>query len=125
MTAVNVDHKAGAAGVSIGVKVCAGHTFTHVDVDDPHPMASSFGLLRGEPHGGRFGVAEEYLRYGMCVGGGDVRAPRSAVERLTCCRCGDGSAGDARLILALMGQQCPVVYVAEGVEPVVVSTRDA
>src|SRR5437763_11168132 len=107
MAVVDVDHHAGAAGVSIGVKVCAGHTFTHVDVDYPHPVASSFGLLRGEPHGCSFGVAEEYLRYRMSVRSGDVRAPGSAVDRLAGRRGGHGGACDARLVLALMSQQCP------------------
>ena len=52
------------------------------------------------------------------VGGGDVRAPRRVVDRLSEGPRRDHVAGRARLVLALVGQQRAVVDVAGGVEPV-------
>ena len=57
---------------------------------------------------------------GTCVvvGGGDVRAPRRVVDGVALRAGGDHVAGGARLVLALVGQQRPVVDVADRVEPV-------
>src|SRR3954453_2434323 len=125
MSVVEVDDHAGATGVSVGVKICAGHCFADVDVDGAHPVTRSLGELGGEPDRGGFGVGEEHLRHGVNVRGGDVRAPWCAVHGVTGCRGGDRGAGNAGLVFALVCQQCPVVDIAQRIEPVVVNTGDA
>ena len=54
------------------------------------------------------------------IGGGDVGAPRCGVEDLPVGAGTDGIAGHPGLVLALVGQQGPVIGVAHGVEPVAV-----
>ena len=92
-------------------------TVADFDVDYLHPMPGVLRLLGGQPDGGGLGVGEEDLGHRVVIGGGRIRTPRPGVDRLTGSPRGDRRTGDARLVLALVGQQGPVVRVADCVEP--------
>jgi hypothetical protein len=52
------------------------------------------------------------------IGRGDVRTPRLVVDRAAARARRDDVAGRPRLVLALVREQCPVVHIADGVQPV-------
>ena len=115
--AVEVDDRAGFAGVGVGL-LAGTRDAREVVIEDLDVQALLVGLLRGETDGSHFGVGEGDLGDGIVVGGGGVGAPGGVIHLVALRAGGDDIAGGARLVLALVGQQCAVIDVAHGVQPV-------
>lgn len=111
--AIGVDEGAGSAAVVRVVLDGAGDV-AEIVVDDVDAAAGAPGFDSGEADTGDLGVGEDDLRYGRGVGGAGVRAPGAGVERGAAGSGGDDGAGDAGLVLALVGEQGPPVDVARG-----------
>ncbi len=114
---VEVDDHPGPAAVAVGVQPGTGDA-AQVVVDGAHPVARLFGLGQGQAHRGGLRVGEDGLRKGAGVGGGRVGAPGGGVQRGARGAGDDGGARDAGLVLALMGEEGPVIDVPDGVQPV-------
>ena len=113
-----------APGVAVGVQASARDCGTKVDVDHPDAVSGAFGLVGGEPDRSCGRVAEEHLRHRTVVCGDGVRIPRRGIDRLPGGTGGDGRAGDAGLVLALVGEEGVAGDVAQRVQPAVLQGAD-
>ncbi len=113
---VQVEDDPGPAAVVVAVERGPGDR-AEVVVDRLDPQSGPFGGVEGQTDGGDLRLREDHLGRAGAVGGRGVRAPALGVQRARLGAGDDRRAGDPRLVLALMGEQRPVVDVPGGVQP--------